>query len=281
MPIPTLTVKFENICLFVLGDDNAQAWFIADKAHTPYLDLSTIDAPPELKQLMGPRGLPLKDWIVSFGECPDKAAPKQTYDFDGPASLGGRHVDLLINIGQVVPEAKLRDGWCLKNDEPPDMMTTRVKINGGSLEPQDIPIAEQKKPSDPRPRPGGLKSWRIGDKVTQSITDFVHWRHLVACPPYIRLRRYDATDEFVWKINAVTPDDYSVRISSLENDPKHKLEFHRGVVFVNEFASAAEAIDLGDSEIPIPHTWWPEYDDQTDPQGGPCGPFLFDKRKKD
>jgi hypothetical protein len=256
-----LTVNYFNMCLFVLTDFGAEAWFIEDEHHRPILDFrqSQIDVPADVLEQF-PEGFELTGWRVFFTDGDSELD-------DEPTALGGFHISHLAHMAQVAPGAKLEAGWDPYNNSVPPGMTSRIRMNGGTLSPR---------PLDTK---GGAKIWRIGENLTQRLTHDTGWERLGIKTPVIHLVEMNGTGTHSWPLRRNDSGDFFVSIVSKERDEPKVLDHLHGVVFIEEFDAFDKPVKLeGSAELPVPHTFWPDYTDETDPNGGPCPHGVIDRR---
>lgn len=253
--MPSLIVTFENVCAFVLSDMDTEAWFVRDSRHAPILNLGSAEGSSGAE-------VDLAGCIVTFGDAQGPFPPR-------PGTLGGHHIERLIDLEQVAPGASLASGWTPGSHHLPDGMSARVFVSGCLLVPQELKTS------------GGSRDWRIGGKVVQRLSNETVCSRTVQAPPVLRITRLDGTTEET-QLSADAKGNFPVRIASKDIDGQSDLLDLHGVVFVTEFKvmDAFLRVNGSPTGLPVPHAYWPDFDRQTDPLGGPCPECLLDLRTR-
>ncbi len=258
-----LSVNVENMCIFVLTDHDAEVWFIADSYHKPSLDLkrSKIE-----HNLGGAPSLDLTGAIVMFG----------TYNADtqsgtpfppAPSNLAGYYVDRLADLQQIFPGTLLERDWTPgERGRLAPNMAARVFLSGGRLTPKELRTT------------GGSKSWQIGSKIAQHLVNETEFERPDNPRDLCIIIEGLAGGTRTFRLIPDANGKCTVFLGAYNTAGAATLEEKHGVVFVTEFDAVDKCLDIGSSKMSLPFTYWPDYNRQTDPAGGPCPECVLDLR---
>jgi len=256
----SLRVTIENMCLFVLWDDGAEAWMLTDESHAHEIEING-----QRRDLAG--------FSVTFG-----AAGQQLPMEYSKLAGRGRYLSVL----DIEPDATLRDGWVPGREELPTGMAARIALPGGTIASHALIASDD-------------RVWFVGDSRGRPLASGSTFRRTVPDAPFVRLRKLDSVVDI-----AVTPDSdgvFAVTIRARDTRGEATMVKQSNEVFAVEVEAFEKAIELPlDAKFPVPHTFWPEYEPcdkslldaiaslrkahrrMTDPCGGPCPEGLLDLR---
>jgi hypothetical protein len=252
-----LIVNFKNMCVFAQGENRTEAWFPENAFHEPFLVVDGLAIPDglkhEIQDLTSPprKGLPLKGRILSFL---DGGTPLP----NGATELVGQHTDVLPHLDKLLPEDLALDSSLNGMSEIglPDLLFSKVVIRGGTLKP--LPLNS----------PGGLKTWQMSDLVsTRFSQDAIYSVPVTSATVTLRISPVAAGTPIDVTIPQVSTD-FPVSVSSENLDQTTMMETKQGVVFLTEFNLFQPLV--ADQKLRAPFTFWPNFAQETDPNGGPC-----------